>query len=71
MRDLDKAKCYTITKAWITGGPKHLMAHHHHEPGAHPVTISPSILRLSAWERLAVVAVIVAALWGAVHWAVT
>jgi len=29
------------------------MAHHHHEPGAHPVTVSPSILRLSAWERLA------------------
>jgi hypothetical protein len=47
------------------------MAHHHHEPGAHPVTISPSILRLSAWERLAVVAVIVAALWGAVHWAMS
>jgi hypothetical protein len=45
--------------------------HHHHAPGAHPVTISPSILRLSAWERLAVVAVIIATLWGAVAWAMT
>jgi hypothetical protein len=35
------------------------------------VTISPSILRLSAWERLAVVAVIVAALWAAVLWAMS
>ena len=35
------------------------------------MTISPSILRLSAWERLAVVAVIIAALWGAVLWAMS
>jgi hypothetical protein len=35
------------------------------------VTISQSILRLSAWERLAVVAVIIATLWGAVAWAMT
>ena len=46
-------------------------AHHHHHPGyAHPpATISPSILRLSALERLAAVAVVVAVLWGAVFWA--
>jgi len=48
-------------------------AHHHHHPGhAHPsATVSPSILRLSALERLAAVAVIVAVLWGAVFWAMT
>ena len=45
--------------------------HHHHHPGhAHPpATVSPSILRLSALERLAAVAVLIAALWGAVIWA--
>ena len=45
--------------------------HQHHHPGhAHPpATVSPSILRLSALERLAAVAVVVAALWGAVAWA--
>jgi hypothetical protein len=31
--------------------------------------VSPSILRLSAPERLAAVAVLIAALWGAVIWA--
>jgi hypothetical protein len=31
--------------------------------------VSPSILRLSAPERLAAVAVIVVVLWGAVLWA--
>jgi hypothetical protein len=45
--------------------------HHHHHPGrAHPpVTVSPSILRLSALERLAAAAVLIVALWGAVLWA--
>src|SRR5438046_6175813 len=43
-------------------------SHHHHHPGhTHPpATVSPSILRLSALERLAAVAVLIAALWGAV-----
>ena len=45
-------------------------AHHHHPGDAHPpATVSPSILRLSALERLAAVAVIVTVLWGAVVWA--
>ena len=35
------------------------------------VTVSPSILRLSAWQRLAAVSVLVLALWGAVLWAMT
>ena len=47
------------------------MSHHHHAPGhAHPpASISPSILRLSALERVAAVAVVIAVLWGAVFWA--
>jgi hypothetical protein len=48
-------------------------AHQHHHPGhAHaPATVSPSILRLSVLERLGVVAVIIAALWGTVVWAMS
>jgi hypothetical protein len=45
--------------------------HHHHHPGrSHPpATVSPSILRLSALERLAAASVLIVALWGAVLWA--
>jgi hypothetical protein len=44
--------------------------YHHHPGRAHPpATVSPSILRLSAFERLAAVSVLIAALWGAVIWA--
>jgi hypothetical protein len=41
------------------------VSHHHHDPGhAHPSPrVAPSLLRIS------VVAVLVAALWGAVAWA--
>jgi len=46
------------------------MSHHHHAPGAHPITVRPSILRLSAWERLAWVAGIIGCLWVAVYWAI-
>jgi hypothetical protein len=47
--------------------------HHHHHPGrAHPpASVAPSILRLSALERLAMVTVVIAALWGAVFWAMS
>jgi hypothetical protein len=46
--------------------------HHHHHPGqGHPpATVSPSILRMSAFERLAWAAFLIAALWGVVFWAV-
>jgi hypothetical protein len=45
--------------------------HQHHHPGrAHPpATVAPSILRFSALERLAVAAVVIGVLWGAVFWA--
>jgi hypothetical protein len=45
--------------------------HHHHDPGhAHPpATVAPSILRMSALERLAAVTVVIVVLWGTVMWA--
>jgi hypothetical protein len=45
--------------------------HHRHPPGqGHPpATISHSILRMSVVERLALAAVLIAALWGVVLWA--
>ena len=45
--------------------------HRHHHPGhAHPpARVAPSILRLSALKRLAAVAVLIVALWGAIFWA--
>jgi len=44
--------------------------HHHHAGHAHPpATVSPSILRLSALQRVTAVAALIAALWGAVIWA--
>jgi len=47
--------------------------HHHHHPGhVHPpASVHPSILRLSAFGRLAVAAVLIALLWSAVFWAMT
>jgi hypothetical protein len=51
--------------------PTHIHPHHHHQPGqGHPpASISPSILRMSVLERLAVAAVLIVVLWGAVFWA--
>ena len=46
--------------------------HHHHPDEAHPAAaVAPSLLRLSAIERLAGAAVVVALLWGAVFWAIS
>jgi hypothetical protein len=47
--------------------------HHHHHPGeGHPpASISPSILRLSAVERLAAAGVMIAMIWAAVLWAMS
>jgi hypothetical protein len=49
----------------------HPAHHHHHHPGhIHPpASVQPSILRLSAPQRLAVAAVAIAALWLAAFWA--
>lgn len=47
------------------------MTHHHHHPGhAHPSPhVAPSLLRLSAIQRLVVAAGLIAVLWSAVTWA--
>jgi len=33
--------------------------------------LAPSILRLSAWQRAGIAAVLVALIWAAVYWAMT
>jgi hypothetical protein len=43
--------------------------HSHGDAPHEPATISLSILRLSAWERLAAAVVLIALMWAAVHWA--
>jgi hypothetical protein len=50
----------------------HPHPHHHHDPDhAHPsAAVAPSLLRLSAAERLAAAAVLIALLWGALAWAI-
>jgi len=46
------------------------MTHHHHSGHLHPpVSAAPSFLRMSVAERLLIVAVAVALLWGAAFWA--
>ena len=49
----------------------HVHPHHHHHPGqGHPpAAVSPSILRMSILERLAIAAALIALLWGVVVWA--
>jgi hypothetical protein len=46
------------------------MTHHHHGGEVHPSsTISPSLLRLSAPQRMAVAGVLIALIWAAFIWA--
>jgi hypothetical protein len=49
------------------------MTHHDHQPGhAHPSsTLRPSLLRLSALERISASAAICAVLWLAMWWALS
>jgi hypothetical protein len=52
-------------------GHHHGHHHHHHGPGhAHPpATARPSILRMSALERLGFAAALIALLWASAFWA--
>jgi hypothetical protein len=43
--------------------------HHHAGHGHPPAAVSPSILRMSALQRLAVAAGLIVVLWGIVFWA--
>lgn len=48
--------------------------HHHHHPVGHahpPAALRPSILRLSAGQRLAGAGMLTALIWAAVWWATT
>ncbi|HEX3937230.1 MAG TPA: hypothetical protein VHX43_06965 [Xanthobacteraceae bacterium] len=46
------------------------MTHHHHGGGPHPPpAITPSLLRLSASQRLAVAGVCIVVIWAAFFWA--
>jgi hypothetical protein len=49
------------------------MTHHSHPVGHRhePASVGPSILRLSALQRVAAVAVVLAGLWAAVYWAIS
>jgi hypothetical protein len=48
------------------------MTHHHHHGGVpHPSpSLSPSLLRLSAAQRLAGAGVLIAVIWAAFFWAI-
>jgi len=47
------------------------MTHHHHSGAPHPSpAISPSLLRLSAAQRLAGVGALIALIWLAFFWAI-
>ena len=50
----------------------HHDAHHHHHPGhTHPpASVAPSILGLSALERLCIAAAAILVLWAAAFWAI-
>jgi cobalt-zinc-cadmium efflux system protein len=52
-------------------GHHHGHHHHHHGPGhAHPpATARPSILRMSALQRLGFAAALIALLWACAFWA--
>jgi hypothetical protein len=46
------------------------MTRHHHGDAPHPPpAVLPSLLRLSSVQRLALAAVVIALMWGAVLWA--
>jgi hypothetical protein len=47
------------------------MTHHHHNADdTHPSPVlAPSLLRMAAWERLALALAVAAVLWLAVWWA--
>ncbi len=52
--------------------PTHVHTHrhrHHAGEGHPPASVSPSILRLSAAERLAAAGVMIALIWATVFWA--
>jgi hypothetical protein len=73
---LDGHRCYIVTLAekstCATSMPTRLPhLHHQHRAGqGHPpAVVSPSLLRMSVVQRLAIAAALIALLWAAVVWA--
>jgi hypothetical protein len=72
---LDERLCYIVTSTPTSILRERIMPTHvphpHHHPGrGHPpASISPSILRMSVLQRLAIAAALIVVLWGAVFWA--
>lgn len=62
---MDSHKSYNITFTAMS-----VPRHSHGDAPHEPATVSLSILRLAAWERLTAAAVLIALLWAAVHWAI-
>jgi hypothetical protein len=47
----------------------HHHGHHHPGTGHPPAMVAPSMLRLAAWQRLALAGAVIALLWALVFWA--
>jgi hypothetical protein len=63
-------KCYIVTLLTLPVLAGAFMTHHHHGGEPHPPpTITPSLLRLSAPRRLAIVGVSIALIWLTFLWA--
>jgi hypothetical protein len=62
-------QCYIVTLLVAFAGIG--MTHHHHGPGAHPSpALAPSLLRLSALQRLSIAGFLIALIWAAAFWAI-
>jgi hypothetical protein len=61
---------YNVTGKAHRAGTFSMSHHHHHGDAPHPSTaIPPSLLRLSAPQRIAVAGVLTALIWAAFFWA--
>jgi hypothetical protein len=70
LADLAKGVMLYYNKTRMTAHDHHAHHRHHHAGAVHPPSAAhPSILRLSAVERLAVAATVIAVLWAAAFWA--
>jgi hypothetical protein len=62
---LENQQRYIITIGDGASGSR--MANHHH---SEPLTVAPSILRLSLWQRIAVVSLLIVLIWATVYWTI-
>lgn len=67
--------CYKMTVCSAPSGILRFrlvrMTHHHHPGHGHPAAVAmPSLLRMPLAQRLMVAAIVVAAIWALVWWAI-